>query len=113
MELSELFKTLGDETRLRIFNLLLDGELCVCDIESALRVSQVNASRHLAKMKSSGLLQSRKNAQWVYYSMNKDFAAKHEALIESLKDEMKKVQYFREDMKSLKEFLKTKKSEKC
>ena len=45
---SRLFKALGDETRLRIVALLSHGELCVCHVEEALRLSQPKVSRHLA-----------------------------------------------------------------
>ena len=46
MYVSEIFKTLGDETRLRILNLLSRHELCVCMIEEVLKLSQPNASKH-------------------------------------------------------------------
>jgi len=61
-------KSLSDETRLRILNLLFEKELCVCDIMAALKISQAKASRHLIYMKNAGLLKDRKSAQWVYYS---------------------------------------------
>lgn len=66
-----ILKALADESRLRILNLLYEGELCVCDIESTLKISQTNVSRHLACLKNAGLISSRKQAQWVYYSFNK------------------------------------------
>lgn len=69
--LSRLFRALGDETRLRIVALLSHGELCVCHLEKALDLSQPNASRHLGILKSSGIVDSRRDGTWVYYSIIK------------------------------------------
>lgn len=64
-----VLKSLSDETRLRILNLLYDQELCVCDIMAVLQITQTKASRHLIYMKNAGLLSDRKDAQWSYYSL--------------------------------------------
>lgn len=66
---SQLLKSLSDETRLRIINLIFERELCVCDIMESLVISQTKASRHLGILRNSGLVQDRKSAQWVYYSI--------------------------------------------
>ncbi len=65
--LTKLFRALGDETRLRILALLSHGELCVCHVESALGLSQPNCSRQLGILKSSGVVDSRRDGTWVYY----------------------------------------------
>jgi len=101
MDLSAIFKTLGDETRLRIFGLLLKKELCVCDIESILGISQANASRHLARMKVSGILASRKTAQWVYYSLSAEFLESYSSINESISSELKKTPTYKSDVKKL------------
>lgn len=67
--LTKLFRALGDETRLRIVALLSHGELCVCHLEKALDLSQPNASRQLGILKSSGVVDSRRDGTWVYYSI--------------------------------------------
>lgn len=78
MELTEIFKALSDNTRVRIFHLLSkSGILCNCNIESILEISQVNASRHLSKLKSVKLVKAEKKAQWVYYSINDEFVSKY------------------------------------
>ena len=69
LNIVNVFKALSDETRLRILNLLFEQELCVCDIMEVLQINQTKASRHLAYMKNAGLLNDKKNAQWVFYSM--------------------------------------------
>ena len=66
---SRLFKALGDETRLRIFALLSHGELCVCHLEAALGLSQPNVSRHLAILRTAGIVDDRREGNWVYYRL--------------------------------------------
>ena len=70
--LSELLKALSDETRLRIINLIFEKELCVCDIMETLAITQTKASRHLGILRNSGLVEDRKSAQWVYYSISEE-----------------------------------------
>ena len=67
--LSRLFRALGDETRLRIVGLLAHGELCVCHIETALALSQPNASRQLGLLRSAGIVDSRRDGTWIYYRL--------------------------------------------
>ena len=67
--LTRLFRALGDETRLRIVALLSHGELCVCHLEKALDLNQPNASRQLGILKSAGVVDSRREGTWVYYSI--------------------------------------------
>jgi ArsR family transcriptional regulator len=61
---------LADKTRLTILTLLKEKELCVCDIVEALEISQPNASQHLRKLKSAGLVTETRKGQWVYYSLS-------------------------------------------
>jgi ArsR family transcriptional regulator len=65
--LDTIFKALADPTRLRILGLLLAGEVCVCDIHGTLGIPQPKASRHLAYLKKSGLVATRKEGLWVHY----------------------------------------------
>ena len=73
--LTRLFRALGDETRLRIIALLAHGELCVCHVESALGLSQPNCSRQLGILKSSGVVDSRREGTWVYYRITEQETA--------------------------------------
>ena len=68
-ELEQLFKGLADRNRLRILNLLLEGELCVCDIQYVLESSQSNVSRHLTYLKNSGLVLDRREGTRIYYRL--------------------------------------------
>lgn len=68
---TELFKALADETRTRISLLIArEGELCVCELTCALDESQPKISRHLALLRSSGLLADRRQGQWIYYRLH-------------------------------------------
>lgn len=85
----EMFKALGDENRLRILNLLMGAELCVCEIEVLLDITQSNASRHLNKLKSSQIITSYKDAQWVHYQVSEYFVEGHKELYEYLIGKLK------------------------
>jgi ArsR family transcriptional regulator len=67
--ITRLFKALADETRVRIVAALSRGELCVCHIEDVLACPQSTVSRHLAVLRSAGIVQTRREGAWVYYSL--------------------------------------------
>lgn len=71
LEMEGLFKALADATRLRILGLLLTGEVCVCDIHESLKIPQSKASRHLAYLRKSGLVETRREGLWVHYRLGK------------------------------------------
>lgn len=67
---AKFFKALADETRLRILALLLEGELCVCELIAALELPQSTVSRHLATLRNSGWVTDRRQGVWMYYRLN-------------------------------------------
>jgi len=67
--LSRALKALGDETRLRMVALLSHGELCVCHLEQALELSQSNTSRQLMVLRAAGLVEPRRDGNWVFYRL--------------------------------------------
>jgi len=69
-KLAGLFKALSDETRLRVIKLLENGELCVCDIFTALEMSQPKVSFHLNVLKEAGFLKDRKQGRWTHYRLD-------------------------------------------
>jgi ArsR family transcriptional regulator, arsenate/arsenite/antimonite-responsive transcriptional repressor len=69
-EILNIFKALSDETRLRILKLLEHGELCVCDLFSALDMVQPKVSFHLSVLKDAGLITDRKEGRWVHYRLD-------------------------------------------
>ena len=70
MSAVEIFKTLSDKTRLRIVVLLTLGELCVCDITDILKLPQSTVSRHMSRLKLTGLVTDRRKEKWVFYKVN-------------------------------------------
>lgn len=77
-DLGLLLRALADETRLRIFALLTKAELCVCEIEDILDLSQSLVSNHLAVLRRAALVESRRDAEdarWVFYRANATAAA--------------------------------------
>ena len=71
-DIVKAFKALSDETRLRILNILLERECCVCEVMQALDISQTRASRNLAALYDAGFLKLRKEGLWSLYSIDKD-----------------------------------------
>ncbi|MEA4932974.1 MAG: metalloregulator ArsR/SmtB family transcription factor [Lawsonibacter sp.] len=102
--MTDIFKALSDETRLRILSLILKGELCVCEIEDCLGLTQSNASRHLTVLKNAGILISSKQAQWAYYRLNEDFCNENRELVNYLTAKLKSLSTYESD---------NKKREKC
>lgn len=87
--MEELFKALSEKVRLRILSILLEQEMCVCEIECILNLTQSNASRHLSVLRKSGILESYRKAQWTYYRVNRQFTKEHELLWEYLYTDLK------------------------
>jgi ArsR family transcriptional regulator, arsenate/arsenite/antimonite-responsive transcriptional repressor len=86
-EIIKVFKVLADETRLRILNLLLERECCVCEVIQALEISQSKASRGLTTLYDTGLLQLKKEGLWSLYSINKEDMPDYQMkVIEAMKE---------------------------
>jgi ArsR family transcriptional regulator len=65
------YKCLSEDTRLKCLLLItLKGELCVCDLISALQLSQPKVSRHLAELRKCGILSDNRRGKWVFYQLN-------------------------------------------
>lgn len=72
-DLLKAFKALSDETRLRIINVLIERECCVCEVMQSLEISQSRASRNLGLLYDAGFLTLRRDGVWTVYSI--DYAA--------------------------------------
>ena len=64
------FHALSDPLRMQVLDLLRQQELCVCDLCDRLRVSQSKLSFHLKTLREAGLVRSRQEGRWIYYSLN-------------------------------------------
>ena len=82
-------KALSDETRLRILNLLLVRECCVCEVMQALEISQTRASRNLSLLHDAGFLKMRKDGLWSLYSIDQQGMEEYSAvLVEAVRKSM-------------------------
>lgn len=97
----DILKALSDETRLRILNLLVEEELCVCELEEILNINQSNASRHLEKLSNADLVVYEKRGKYIYYSINKETFEKYPFLFSIIKDGLKEIKKFNEDKQKL------------
>jgi len=102
-ELEGYFRGLSDVTRLRIMNLLLHGELCVCDIQRILDASQPTISRHLNYLKHSGLVLDRRDGLRVFYRVVEEDKADLKALLEFLRKAFEGKSVLENDLKQLRD----------
>ncbi len=72
MDCVSIYKSLAEESRLRILNLLRKGPLCVCHVQEALQMPQSKVSKQLAYLKKHGLLESRRHNNWTIYDISTD-----------------------------------------
>jgi ArsR family transcriptional regulator len=66
-DIERFFQALGDKTRLRLLNLMGDQELCVCYFVEILGQPQPKISRHLAYLRSAGIVAARREGKWMHY----------------------------------------------
>ena len=96
LDLELFFSALADKTRLRLLNLLRDGEMCVCFFAGTLRTNNPKISRHLSYLKRASLVSGRRDGKWMHYSIlrptNQKAADLFDATMKMLEDdpEMKK-----------------------
>lgn len=102
--MDNLFKVLGDENRLRILNILRNDELCVCEIEVILGITQSNVSRHLSKLKSEDIIVFEKKAQWIHYHINPHFNENNKLLYYFISEKMDQDEKFLKDIERLNQY---------
>ena len=71
-DLAELFKVFGDSTRIRILYVLLEAEMCVCDLAQLLNMTQPAISHQLRVLRDYNLVRARREGKTVYYSLSDD-----------------------------------------
>lgn len=81
---SAAFKALGDETRLRIVEMLSAGELCACKILEEFNITQPALSYHMKVLTSAGLVKARRDGAWVRYMLNDDTCGFLEKILSNL-----------------------------
>lgn len=112
--LADIFKSLADETRLRILVLLQTREeYCVCDLMHALDMPQSTVSRHLAYLKRNGWLQDRRGGVWMYYSLAQEMDAFLHAQLVLLVEQLKGNAVCKADRQRLEAYLLSKDANTC
>lgn len=101
---NQFFQLLSDETRLRCLLLMQQqGELCVCELVHALGVIQPKVSRHLAMLRDTGVVDDRRQGQWIYYQLNPDLPDWAQQVLDATAHEAAKHEPFIHDMAALAE----------
>jgi len=99
---NQFFQLLSDETRLRCLLLMQQqGELCVCELVHALGVIQPKVSRHLAMLRDAGIVDDRRQGQWIYYQLNPDLPNWARQVLEATTHETAKQEPFIHDLATL------------
>ncbi|MEP6955855.1 MAG: metalloregulator ArsR/SmtB family transcription factor [Chthoniobacterales bacterium] len=101
MDLIQIYECLCDLTRLRILYLLTQGPLCVCHFQEALDEPQVKVSKHLAYLRTRGLVETARELNWIIYSLTKKRPPELETNLKCLQDCVQTSPFFRKDLKRL------------
>ncbi len=110
---ARFFKTLADETRLRILVLLEQGELCVCDLMAVLALPQSTVSRHLATLRHAGLVDDRRQGVWMYYQLAAGDTAVVANLLPVLRPLLAELPGAQTDLDALEKYLQQKQEAAC
>lgn len=82
----DIFNILRDGDKLQIILLLLDNEICVCDLEKVLKLKQSTLSNKLRTLRQAEIIDVRKEKNWHYYSINQTFYIENKKLIEYIRE---------------------------
>ena len=107
MDLSDIFKSLGDHNRLRMLSLIASKELCVCMIAEVLDLSQPSVSKHLNRLRYSNIIKCRKISQWCFYSLSDVFKSRCPELLDFLLKEWEDSEQYKKDVYKLEYLQKT------
>ncbi|CAN5453998.1 metalloregulator ArsR/SmtB family transcription factor [soil metagenome] len=103
MKLVEIYECFCDPTRLRILHLLRQTPLCVCHFQDVLREPQVKISKHLAYLRQRGLVTTRRDRNWIIYSLPRKRSQELETNLQCLQDCVSSDPIFRKDSQRLEE----------
>jgi ArsR family transcriptional regulator len=101
MDLIQIYQCFCDRTRLRILHLLARSPLCVCHFQDILSESQVKISKHLAYLRSRGMVTTEREQNWVIYSLPEQREDELERNLKCLQDCVQTDAVFRRDMEKL------------
>jgi ArsR family transcriptional regulator len=101
MDLIQIYQCFCDRTRLRILNLLTRSSLCVCHIQEILGEPQVKISKHLAYLRRRGMVTTKREQNWIIYSLPKTQAEELERNLKCLQDCIQTEPVFKRDLEKL------------
>lgn len=99
--LIQIYECLCDQTRLRILHLLAKGPLCVCHFQEILNEPQVKISKHLAYLRSRGMVQATRQQNWMIYSLPASLTSELQTNLKCLQDCVQSHPVFTRDRKKL------------
>jgi ArsR family transcriptional regulator, arsenate/arsenite/antimonite-responsive transcriptional repressor len=98
---STMFRALADESRVRLLNLLLEGEICVCDLGEALSLPQPRISSHLIYLKRAGLVTMRQDGKWRHYAIPEDLNGVRAKLLDCVRSSLREIDVLQRDLARL------------
>ena len=98
-ELENVYKALADKTRLRILALLGKNEVCVCHLHDSLGLPQPTVSRHLAYLRKSGLVTTRRDGVWMHYQVSRSLSPLVQGIVSAAVDALQQVPATNQDRK--------------
>ena len=111
-ELVAIAKALCDPTRIRVMAALRNGELCVCELVDGLEISQSSLSSHLQICREVGVVTTRKESRWIYYSLSTRYAPLIETIFAELQT-LGRDEQLRQDARRLKKRLQIREGGRC
>ena len=81
-----IFKAFCDENRVRILQLLQDGEKCACMLLEEMNITQPTLSHHMKILCDSGIVKARKEGKWIHYSISQEGVEEARKYLDSLKN---------------------------
>ena len=97
----DVFRAFADPTRLRILNLLIEGEVCVCDLCSILGEIQPKVSRHLAYLRRAGLVEARREGKWMHYRIARHARGLERTMVNCVKSCLREIDVLQRDLERL------------
>ena len=107
MDLIEIYQCFCDRTRLRILHLLTRSPLCVCHFQDILDEPQVKVSKHLAYLRSRGMVRTKRDQNWIIYSLPERRSDEPERNLKCLQDCVQTDPVFKRDLEKLSKLVKT------
>jgi ArsR family transcriptional regulator len=113
IEILNITKALSDENRVRALMMLVDGELCVCQIIEMLGLAPSTVSKHMSILRQAGLVETRKEGRWIYYRLADHGSPAVPEMLKWLEKHLKKEVVILDDVKRLRRMQKVSKDELC